>query len=48
MRTVATCGDVGEQPKHCVCIHHSPHFHLGYVQPNLKGQLNEFNKTNQF
>lgn len=48
MVTVATCGGVGEQLKHCMGIGHSPCFHLKYRQPNLKGQLNEFNVTNLF
>lgn len=46
--TVATRGDVGEQPKHCMSVAHSPCIHLRYAQPGLKGQLNEFNETNLF
>lgn len=49
-RTVGidTNGDVGKQPKHCMGIDHSPCVHLRFAQPDLKGQLNEFNQTNLF
>lgn len=46
--TISTRGDAGEQQKHCICIDHSPCFHLRYAQPDLKGQLNEFSETNLF